>query len=249
MFISSDYLSINYGVDDTIARFFVDREPPTDNLYWHEKLLYLRPTVGYLFIPLIVDLLHKLGIERQQLLSEAFVSVMERVGHISALEETKQISAAEAVDRCLALVETSNINKEWFRKLKEYFENKEGNDFKKHASPFKALHRGDVFLFSLTVLDFPTGLLENVVKNWFALITTLLLLDDAEDLKKDKEEGEENALLEGGLDVNGIQQIKELVHNNLSVLKKVNPSLSQMLLNQYKEKVELPIINKLIKGS
>jgi hypothetical protein len=100
----------------------------------------------------------------------------------------------------------------------------------------------------LAVLDFPTGLFENVVKNWFALITTLLLLDDAEDLKKDKEEGEENALLESGLDVKGIQQIKELVHDNLSVLKKVNPSLSQMLLNQYKEKVELPIINKLISG-
>ena len=39
MFISSAYLSINYGVDDKIATFFVDREPPVNNLYWTGKLI------------------------------------------------------------------------------------------------------------------------------------------------------------------------------------------------------------------
>src|SRR4051794_25269752 len=100
MFISADYLSIGYGVGNAIARFFVDREPPADNLYWKGKLLYLRPTPGYLFIPLIVDLLYKLNISKQQLMSEEFVSTMERIGHISALEETNQITSAEAVQQC-----------------------------------------------------------------------------------------------------------------------------------------------------
>ena len=71
MFISTDFLAIKFGVDDAIARFFVDREPPANNLYWKDKLLYLRPAPGYLFIPLIVDLLFKIGIERQQLLVQA----------------------------------------------------------------------------------------------------------------------------------------------------------------------------------
>ena len=32
MFISTNYLVINYGVDEKIARFFVDSEPPVENL-------------------------------------------------------------------------------------------------------------------------------------------------------------------------------------------------------------------------
>lgn len=99
MFISADFLGITYGVDDKIARFFADREPPLDNLYWKGKLLYLRPSPGYLFIPLIVDLLFKLGIDRNQLLSNEFVSTMEMTGHISALEETGQITKAEAIKK------------------------------------------------------------------------------------------------------------------------------------------------------
>jgi hypothetical protein len=42
MFVSSNFLAIHYGVNDTIAKFFVDREPPINNLYWKDKLLYLR---------------------------------------------------------------------------------------------------------------------------------------------------------------------------------------------------------------
>ncbi len=56
MFISTGYLGIQYGVDNNIAKFFVDREPPANNLYWKDKYLYLRPSPGYLFIPLIVDI-------------------------------------------------------------------------------------------------------------------------------------------------------------------------------------------------
>jgi len=246
MFISTDHLAINYGVDDKIARFFVDREPPVNNLYWKGKLLYLRPAVGYLFIPLIVDLLYKSGIDRQQLLSEQFVTTMEQIGHISALEETKQISQKEAIEQCATLVETITINKEWFTKLKAYFSNLETSEFRSKASAFKALHRGDVFLFSLNLLDFPEALFVKIIEQWFALITTLLLLDDAEDIKIDKEAGEENAFLESGLNADGLDKIRELVKQNLHTINSVNPSLSRTLQGQYNVKVEKVIIQPLL---
>ncbi len=76
MFISADFLAIQYGVDDAIAKFFVDRKPPENNLYWKGKELYLRKEPGWLFIPLIVDLLFRLGIPKQQLLSSKFIELI-----------------------------------------------------------------------------------------------------------------------------------------------------------------------------
>ena len=37
MFVSADFLIIQYGVHDEIANFFVDREPPENNLYWNNN--------------------------------------------------------------------------------------------------------------------------------------------------------------------------------------------------------------------
>jgi hypothetical protein len=56
MFVSAGFLGIQYGVDDKIGKFFVDRDPPAENLYWKDKLMYLRVEPGWLFIPLIVEL-------------------------------------------------------------------------------------------------------------------------------------------------------------------------------------------------
>ncbi len=238
MFISSAFLEINYGVDNKIAQFFVDREPPVDNLYWKEKLLYLRPAPGYLFIPLIVDLLYRLKIDRQQLLSEQFVETMEQIGHISALEETSQITNDEAIMRSSELVKANCKNKDWYNDLVAYFNNKKENLFYTLSTPFKALHRGNLFLFSVCVLSFPAELNEKIAEQWFALISILLLLDDAEDIEADKETGDANAFIESGLHAEGIQKIKELVAHSLTKIGILNPAMAQQLENQYKEHVE-----------
>lgn len=238
MFISSEFLAINYGLDDNIARFFVDREPPVDNLYWKGKLLYLRPAPGYLFIPLIVDLLYKLGIDRQQLLSEEFVGTMEQVGHISALEETGQISDKEAIEKCVDVVKDRCRNKDWFNNLIDYLIDKKVNFFINLSSPFKALHRGDMFLFSLCALEFSNELDEKIAQQWFALITTLLLLDDAEDIKADEKTGDANAFLESGLNAEGMLSIKKLISQNLEKIRILNPTMAFQLNKQYKEYIE-----------
>lgn len=228
MFVSANFLGFQYGTDDRIAKFFADREPPKDNLYWKDKLLYLRPEPGWIFIPLAVDLLFKSGIERVQLLSEQFVGLMEQVGHISALEETKQVSGAEAIDRCIQLVKDQYQNESYYNNIISYFKG-EANPFAALATPYKALHRGDLFLFSLCALRFSNDLQNELVTQWFALISTLLLLDDADDIDIDRTSGDPNAFLEAGLTPGGIQAIKNLISQNLQTIAMKNKVMATTL--------------------
>ena len=239
MFISSGYLETYYGTDGEIARFFVNREPPAHNLYWQGKLLYLRPSPGYLFIPLIIDLLYKSGIEKKQLLSEKFVTLMEQLGHISALEETKQITGKQAISESARLVKDNCFNREWHTNLVNHLTGKESNFFAALSAPFKALHRGDLFLFSVCALQFAPALSEKIAEQWFALITTLLLLDDAEDLKADTQTGDENAFLESGMTAEGLTKIKQLVNSNLKKMSTVNSLMATQLKKQFDEVVNI----------
>lgn len=250
MFISTKHLVNKYGVDETIARFFVDREPPRDNLYWHGKLLYLRPSLpGYLFIPLIIDLLHRLGLQKQALLADEFITVMEQVGHISALEEIGKISMAEAIEKCQELTEANAANKVWLDNVTNFFRSNKGNIFGKLTTPFKSLHRGDVFLFSLTTLKFPVSLFNTVVEQWFALISTCLLIDDAQDIESDMETGDDNAFLESGLNLAGLQNITVHVKNCLQKISALNETMAGELERQYQDVMQLPHILKLLNPS
>jgi hypothetical protein len=245
MFISTSYLVKNYGIDEKIARFFVDREPPPNNLYWHGKLLYLRHAPGYLFIPLIVDLLSRIGIEKKDLLSEEFVTLMEKVGHISALEETNEITDKEATTKCTELVKDA-INQTWLRNVVCYFNGNENNTLDRLTTPFKALHRGDYFLFCLCALHFEERLFTIVAKLWFALISTLLLLDDAEDISGDKDAGEVNAFIESGLSGKGLKQINALVDNNIETMSAMNPVMANELKRQCTERFKMSDIATLV---
>lgn len=246
MFVSTDFLAIHYGIDNTIAKFFVDREPPANNLYWHEKLLYLRPAPGYLFIPLMVDLLYKMGVEKEQLLSELFVSHMEKIGHISALEETKQITVKEAIEQYAELASLNCKNPLWLFEVSKYFEDTSSVEIGKLATPFKALHRGDAFLFSIAALTFPSTLIVPIAEVWFALISTLLLLDDADDLESDQKTGEENAFIESGLTTFGFKKIEDLVQHNFTIIGGLNKRMAAELNRSHQKVAALPHIVQLI---
>jgi hypothetical protein len=231
MFLSADYLAVHYGVDDKIAKFFVDRDPPAGNLYWHEKLLYLRFEPGYLFIPLIVDLLFKLGISREHLLSEDFVQLMEKVGHIGALEETKKLSVQQAVEECAKITIPVAKDHHFVTELGKYFNN-EPNQLSSLRTGISALHRGDLFLFCIAALPVYGGIYQQVVQTWFALISSLLLLDDAQDVEQDSLNGEANAFIETGFDDEGLEQVKGLVKHNLQLISKLNSMMAKTLDSQ-----------------
>jgi hypothetical protein len=247
MFVSTKQLVQTYGIDEEIARFFVNREPPANNLYWNEKLLYLRPSLpGYLFIPLIVDLLYKVGLDKHELLSEVFVTAMEQVGHISVLEETGKISMVEAIKQCEQLVKVKSVNDLWLSNVIRYLEQTEANLFTKLTTPFKSLHRGDIFLFSLSTLAFPETLFEKIAKLWFALISLSLLVDDALDIDNDKEFGDENAYIESGLNTKGLKNIEELVKMSVGIISSINTTMAKELERQHQEIAQQPYIQKFL---
>jgi hypothetical protein len=244
MFISTKQLVNQYGLDEAIARFFVNREPPVNNLYWHEKLLYLRPSPGYLFIPIIVDLLYKLGLDKQDLLSEQFIHALEDIGHISALEEADKISRAVAINKCEELVKRNVANQQWLETVTDYFKGEKDNILTKMIMPFKSLHRGDFFLFSLSTIHFPVTYFNEIGEQWFALIGILLLLDDADDIEIDKTTGDENAFLESGLNTTNLERIGKVVEQGVDKIARVNPTLAAALARQHRAVAHMPHILK-----
>lgn len=244
MFISANFLSIQFGLNDGIAKFFVDREPPKNNLYWKDKLLYLRQEPGYLFIPIIVDTLYKLGIDKAVLLGDEYVQLLEKIGHIAALQEVEQISHEQAVEQCIALTQSVAKNQHFYAALIDYSKGNSNNFIKPFCTPFNALHRGDIFLFSLVVLDFDNALAEKIIQFWFAIISSFLLLDDADDIEKDRINNHENAFLESGLDKAGIDQIKHLLSANLRLLQTINIPLAKGIDKLFIKMAELPTIQQ-----
>jgi hypothetical protein len=88
---------------------------------------------------------------------------------------------------------------------------------------------------------------QKLVQYWFALISTLLLLDDAEDLEVDRTSGDENAFLESGLSKEGIDNIKQMVKQNLQLISGINKVMAIKLDQKFKgltEKSHLqPLLN------
>ncbi len=246
MFLTADALVYEFGIDYKIAKFFVDREPPTDNLYWKDKLLYLRPQPGYIFLPLIVDLFYRLDISMEELLSERFISVLEQIGHYSAEEEVGLITQQDAVEYCTGIVD--DVADETFLKEVIHYLIGGKNQILALATPFKALHRGDVFLFSICVLNCDTAKKLLLVKAWFALISTLLLLDDADDYKDDLEKGEENAFIESGANQEGFDNIKALLQKNLLFIATINPAMSEGLHRKFIALADKPGIKEYLNG-
>jgi hypothetical protein len=242
MFLTANALVQEFGVDKTIAKFFVDREPPKDNLYWKDKLLYLRPQPGYIFLPLIVDLFYRSGVQLEELLSEEFITTLEQIGHYAAQEEFNLIAKKEAIESCKKLVEVFKDDK-FLNDLAEYL-NGGQNEISALTTPFKALHRGDLFLFSLCVLKCDEEKKMQLVKTWFALISTLLLLDDSEDYDSDLETGDENAFVESGSNQEGFAKLKSLLAENLHHITLINAAMANGLHQKFIALAEKPGIKK-----
>ena len=241
MFLTANALVHEFGIAESIAKFFVDREPPKDNLYWKDKELYLRPQPGYIFLPLIVDLYYKHGLSVEELLSEKFITILEKIGHHSAEEEFGLINNEQAIKYCSELVK--NNDEHFLNKVIDHF-NEAGNEISSLTTPFRSLHRGDLFLFSIVVLGCSEAKKLQLVETWFALITTLLLLDDSEDYNTDIENGDENAFIESGSNQEGFNRIKELLAKNLDHIKSINPAMANGLHRKFTTLADKPGIKE-----
>lgn len=223
MFTSIRFLTGQLGIDPDIAKFFVDRAVPEGNRYWKDKLLYVSRGTGYLFIPLVYDLLLRLGVDKDALLAEEHVQRMERILDSAGMVEFDGLSGAAHVDHCRQIMKDGVRNRWFWAALENYFD--AGTPVDPLGHPIPPLNRADTFLFSLCDLDMEEGLTRKFLGYWYALIAFFLMLDDVMDWEEDQRLGEENAVRHLGEGPGALDTAMEMLQRDLHTLAKLNPQL------------------------
>ena len=246
MFVSKEHLNYNLGVDPEIAAFFVNRKVPVNNSYWKGRLLYVSRGTGYIFIPLFFDLQYKCGVSREEVLSEEYVQVMEKILHSAALHEFELISFNEHIDNCKEILNNKVNNEQLYVDLLEYFKNEDLVPFKNLGTTSKALNRGDTFLFSLCYPRFSKQLTDKIVREWYALVPSFLLMDDIMDLKEDQEKNQENSIADFGNGNLGVQLAIEFLRKKFAELKRVNDKLGLYFESSLERKLQTPYLQSIL---
>ena len=226
MFISVKNLHNNMGVDETIARFFVDRKIPPGNIFWRNRLLYITRGNGYISIPVYYDLLFRIGLPKELLLEERHVKFMEEVMHYAILVEFQEINFAGQLEKIIRLLEGRVKNQAFYDALVPYLQQPVIKPMGALGMPVVSLNRADVFLFILCDLPMTAKQTSAAVKYWYALHTTYLLMDDIYDYKIDKQDNEENSVIELGEGQDGLDKAIAIVNSNIEVMREINPVLS-----------------------
>lgn len=223
MFTSKDDLKLSYGIDMEIGKFFVDRKIPSDNLYWKDRYLYINPMPGYLFIPAYVDLQFRLGLSKEELLSEAHAQFIEQIMHSVARQEFNKLTLAEHVAECIAITKPVCKNQGFLRELERYFFGENLQNGISFGTSLRALNRVDTYLFTLCFFNFDDGKKKQLIDAWHALMSFYLIMDDLDDIKADLEEKEDNAIVEAGLSDNGAVIIEGFMKQSYTVMNEINP--------------------------
>jgi hypothetical protein len=246
MFTSKEHLSFNLGVDEDIARFFVDRKVPEKNRYWQGRYLYVAGGTGYLFIPLFFDLQYKCGVPRELVLNEHYVKIAEDILHSAALLEFREITFKDHLNHCKEIMASQVKNMGLFNDLLMYFNDEQLTSYKNLGTGNKALNRADTFLLSLSFLDLTTETTDTILKCWYALVPSFLLMDDVADLQKDKENEEENFILENGGGREGVQKSIEFLHEKFNWLKSYNSKLGSYFERSLEKKIQSDYIQSML---
>lgn len=246
MFTSKNQLINNFGVDEDLAVFFVDRKVPQENSYWEKRLLYVANGTGYLFIPLFFDIQLKMGVDKKTLLSEDYVQLSELILDSAARYEKNQYDFNTHIQRCKELVSPKTIQQNLFTDLVYFFHQPILKPFKYLGTDNRALNRGDSFLFQLCILDVPETTLQKIIRGWYALTPSFLLMDDVMDLHEDKQRGEENSINEFGEGADAVKKAIEYLKNNFSTLKTFNQKLGDFFEQSLERKLRSAYLRDLL---
>ena len=235
MFISVQQFERNMGVNQTIGRFFVDRKLPENNSFWKGRLLYIGFGNGYVSIPVFYDILFRLGRPLDILLDEQHIQFMERLMHFAILHEKNEITVTEELKCIRALLKNRIRDQHHYDSLNLYLD----QPVLKPLGPFGLVHpslnRADVFLYVICDLPLRDEQWKLAIRYWYALHPSYLIMDDIRDYAKDKEEGEENVVIDLGDGTTGFEKTFEMLHNNSEMIKEINPLLAQFLLDYEEE--------------
>jgi hypothetical protein len=244
VFISVNQFERDMGVNKTIARFFVDRKPPENNSFWKGKLLYIGFGNGYVSIPVFYDILFRIGIPLEELLDEKHIYFMEQLMHFAILQEKNEISMPEEL-KCIRALLTGRIKDlKYYDTLSTYLDQPVLRPLGIFGMNHPSLNRADVFLYVLCDLPLSDMQWQKAVRYWYALHPSYLIIDDIRDYLKDKEDGEENVVIDLGDGQEGFEKTFSMLHNNGEIMKEVNPLLAQFLMDYEEDLREFVPLNK-----
>ena len=246
MFLSKDDLKLAYGVDMLIGETYVNRQVPQDNLYWKNRKIYVPGAPGYTFMPIFSDLLYRCGADREQLIGEDFLQVSEAILHSAARLEHKQLDWEAHVAEVVALVAPAVIDNQLFAALKAYAGKahpiKTGDE--KLGTAFPSLNRADSYLFSLVMINSSSFDVDKAIRAWYALMTYFLIMDDLADIREDLLNGEENVLIDAGLDEAGAEKVNAMIDDSIATMNQINP----VMANRIEHKKSLINLHEIIRS-
>ncbi len=229
MFVSVPQLSNEMGVDEEIARYFVNRKVPAHNSFWQKRFVYIGRANGYISIPVYYDLLYKIGISKEILLAEGHVQFMEQLMHFAILHEKEEISFFQQLEKMNELLAGRIRNQAFFEELISYLTQTVLLPMGRLGTPNPSLNRADAFLFVLCDLPLSENQLALAIKYWYALHPCYLIFDDIHDYQKDKSDGEENVIMEWGGGQKGLEKAIAVLEENAGILEKLNQKLSESI--------------------
>lgn len=231
MFLTKDDLKLSYGVDLLIGKAYVDREVPKDNLYWKGRTIYVPGASGYIFMPIYADILRRSGASISFLLSDVYFSVNESILHSAALLEHRQIDWATHIEQCIAIVSPRVTRVSLFEELKQYLlaHKPVKSQGSRLGTDFPSLNRADSYLLSLACISDDSFDEQKAIDGWYAMITYFLLMDDLADIRDDLVNGEENAIVEAGLNQQGIDKVESMMNDGINKLNLINPVLANRI--------------------
>jgi hypothetical protein len=222
----------------------VDRKPPENNSFWKEKLLYIGYGNGYVSIPVFYDILFRIGIPLEELLDEKHIRFMEQLMHFAILQEKNEISIQEEL-KCIRTLLTGRIKDlQHYEALGSYLDQPVLRPLGLFGLRHPSLNRADVFLYVLCDLHLTAVQWERALRYWYALHPSYLIIDDIRDYLKDKEDGEENVVIDLGDGPEGFEKTFSMLHKNGEIMEEINPLLAQFLMDYEEDLREFVPINK-----
>jgi hypothetical protein len=250
MFLTKDDLKLSYGVDLEIGKSYVDRRVPKDNLYWKGRTIYLPGASGYIFMPIYADLLRRSGVSISNLINDVYLSINESILHSAALLEHKEIDWAKHIQECISIVTPLVTRKSLFEELKQYLllQKPIKSQSSRLGTDFPSLNRADSYLLSLACIPDTDFDEQKAISAWYAMISYFLLMDDLADIRDDLLNGEENAVVEAGLNQDGINKIESMMNGGIEILNLINPVLANRIEHK-KSLIDIPHLVESIRRS
>jgi len=168
-----------------------------------------------------------MGIPQNVLLAEEHIQFMEQVMHYAIQHEMGEISFQTQIESIQNLLIGRLKNSDFYGELLLYLAQKELKPLGKLGMEVPALNRADVFLFILCDLPLAEPQNQLAVTYWSALHSTYLLMDDINDYQFDKQNSDENAIMELGDDKDGFSKAFSILNTNITVLEEINTSIAQ----------------------